>query len=335
MPLGSFLIFVNQPQRANVLSLFERQVYPHRLLPNGEAEVPYDVAGWTLPLQMGVGYETAWQIEDLEQRRATLKRVAGIDQARAAMGLSPSRTAFSKIANPLKTDPRIGLYKSYTGSMDEGWTRLVFDTFQVPYRSILNADMRSGELPFDAIILPADSANSITNGVSAERYPAEYAGGIGDSGVENLKKFVESGGKLICFDDSCDLIIKRFNLPMKNVLDGLKRNEFYDPGSIVRLTVDRTSPIAKGLSESTAAYFSNSAAFEIGDEKRVRSIARYAAQDGLLSGWTLGGEKYRNGKVALAEASFGKGKIILFGFRPQHRGQTWGTFPFIFNALEK
>jgi hypothetical protein len=283
---------------------------------------------------MGVSYEAAWQIDDLEVQRSTLKRVVGIDQARTAMGLSPSRTPFSKIPNPLKTGSRVGLYKSYAGSMDEGWTRLVFDTFQVPYGSVSDAAIRSGDLPFDVIILPADSPNSITNGLNADRYPAEYAGGIGDPGVENLKRFVDRGGKLICFDDSCELVIKRFSLPMKNVLDGLKRNEFYDPGSIVRLTVDRSSPLAKGMGDSAAAYFSNSSAFEITDDNRVKSVARYASQDGLLSGWTLG-EKFRNGKAALAEASFGKGKIVLFGFRPQHRGQTWGTFPFIFNALEK
>ncbi len=334
IPLGSFLVFVNQPQRPNVLSLFERQVYPHRLLPNGEAEVPYDVAGWTLPLQMGVDHMSVYQIEDLDKQRSSLKRIENMNDVRAFLNLTPNSTPLARIANPLKTSPRVGLYKGFTGSMDEGWTRFVFDTFQVPYRSVSDADMRSGNLPFDSIVLPADSTNAIVNGLSPDRYPAEFAGGIGDAGVENLKKYVENGGTLICFDDSCEMVIKRFDLPMKNVLGGLKRSEFYDPGSVVSLNVDTHSPLAKGLSESTAAYFTNSAAYEITDDTKIKSIARYADKDGLLSGWTLG-DKYRNGKTALAEAVYGKGKIILFGFRPQHRGQTWGTFPFIFNALEK
>ena len=333
VPLGSFLIFVNQPQKNNVLSLFEKQEYPHRLLPNGDAEVPYDVAGWTLPLQMGVEYETAWQINDLEKDRATLKPVANIDQARAVMNLGPQNTAFAKQPNPLKTNPKIGLYKAFTGSMDEGWTRLVFDTFQVPYRSISDKDFRSDSLDLDAIILPADNENSIVKGLSAERYPDEYAGGIGEAGVENLKKFVSGGGKLICFDDSCGLVIKRFNLPIKNVLTGLKRSEFYNPGSVVKLQIDTRSPLAKGLSETAAAYFNDSSAFEIAQDAPVVSIAKYTAKDALLSGWMLG-EKYLNGKTALAETTYGKGKIILFAFRPQHRAQSWGTFPFIFNALE-
>ena len=333
-PLGSFLVFVNQPQKNNVLSMFERQVYPQRLLPNGDAEAPYDVAGWTLTMQMGVDYAAAFSIKDLDKDRGTLKRVENINQARGVMNLSPTATAFAKQPNPLKTNPKIGLYKGFTGSMDEGWTRFVFDTYQVSYRSVSDDDMRSGKLDLDAIILPADSENSIVNGLSSERYPAAYAGGIGNAGVENLKKFVENGGKLICFDDSCEMVIKRFNLPMKNVLAGLKRSEFYNPGSVVKLDVDTKLPLARGLREETAAYFNTSSAFDITDDKEVKTIARYAVKNALLSGWMLG-EKYMNGKTALAEASFGKGKIVLFAFRPQHRGQSWGTFPFIFNALEK
>ena len=100
--------------------------------------------------------------------------------------------------------------------------------------------------------------------------------------------------------------------------------------------------------EDTPAYFITSSAFEVlspglsrqgppegGTQNApVRVVATYADKDALLSGWMLG-EKYLNGKAALAEVSYGKGKIVLFAFRPQHRGQTFGTFPFIFNTLEK
>ena len=334
IPLGSFLVFLNQPQKNNVLSLFEKQVYPHRLLPNGEAEAPYDVAGWTLPLQMGVESYEVWDIRDLEKQRGTLKPVTNINQARSILNLKASTQPFDKMPNPLKTNPRIGLYKPFTSSMDEGWTRLVFDNYQIPYTSLSNEDFRQNRLNVDAIILAADSENMIMNGLNAERYPPEFAGGIGEAGAENLKKFVENGGKLICFDDSCELVIKRFGLPMKNVVAGMKRSEFYNPGSVVKLDVDTKQPLAQGLPEQTPAYFTTSSAFDVTDISRVTTIARYAAKDALMSGWMLG-EKFINGKTALAEATYGKGKIVLFAFRPQHRGQTFGTFPFIFNALEK
>jgi hypothetical protein len=334
IPLGSFLVFLNQPQKNNVLSLFERQVYPHRLLPNGDAEAPYDVAGWTLPLQMGIETYEVWDIRDLEKHSNTLRPVGNINQVRSVLNLRPNAEPFAKISNPLKTNPRIGLYKPFTSSMDEGWTRLVFDNYQIPYTSLSNDDLRQGRLNVDAIVLAADSENTIVNGLSAERYPAEFAGGIGESGVANLKKFVEYGGKLICFDDSCELVIKRFGLPMKNVVSGVRRNEFYNPGSIVKLDVDTRQPLGKGLPEETPAYFTTSSAFDISDSSKVTTVARYSAKDALMSGWMLG-EKFINGKTALAEARYGKGKLVLFAFRPQHRGQTFGTFPFIFNALEK
>lgn len=334
MPLRSFLIFVNQPQKNNILALFERQVYPHRLLPNGDAEAPYDVAGWTLPLQMGVDYTPIYAIENLDAEQASLNKMSSINDVRSVLNLEPETSPFAKIKNPLKSLPRIALYKGYTASMDEGWTRYVFDTFNIPYTSLMDAQVRSGDLPYDVIVLPSMTENAIVRGVTQEEYPDEYKGGIGDTGVDNLKKFVERGGKLVCWDDSCDALIKRFNLPLKNVLDGLRRSEFYNPGSIVRINVDKSSPLSAGEPENTAAYFINSSAYEISDTSRVHPIARYADKDALLSGWMLG-EKFLNGKTALAEADYGKGKIVLFGFRPQHRGQTWGTFQFIFNALEK
>ena len=160
-----------------------------------------------------------------------------------------------------------------------------------------------------------------------------------------MAEFVSDGGKLICFDDSCEMVIKRFALPMKNVLARLKRSEFYNPGSIVNLEVDTRAALARGLRDETAAYFTNSSAFDILSEppasvggqmrpNQIKIIAKYAAKDALLSGWMVG-EKYLNGKAALVETTYGKGKIILFAFRPQHRAQTWATFPFIFNVLEK
>ncbi|HQX54754.1 MAG TPA: M14 family metallopeptidase [Pyrinomonadaceae bacterium] len=345
-PLGGYLVFVNQPQKNNILSLFEKQVYPHRLLPNGEAEPPYDVAGWTLPLQMGVAYDAAWDIRDMEKDTATLKRLTNINQARAALGLNQTGTPFKGVKYPLRSTPQIALYRGSTGSMDEGWTRLMLDTFGIAYRRLSDADARSGNfvcgqtmssgggVNCDAVILPADSGNTIVKGLSPERYPAEFAGGIGDEGVDNLKKYVTEGGKLICFDDSCDLVIKTFGLPIKNVLSGLKRSEFYNPGSIVQLAVDNKSKLGNGFGTEVAAYFSNSSAYEVASDAGATIVARYASKDALLSGWMLG-EKFLNDKAALVEVTVGKGKIVLFAFRPQHRGQSWATFPFIFNALEK
>lgn len=333
IPLNSFIVFLNQPQRSNVEALFGKQIYPNRVDEKGNVDVPYDVAGWTLPWQMGVETAAVSQIVESPGERK-FEKINDLNQVRRTLNLEPNKEAFAKLPNPLKSQPKIGLYKGFTASSDEGWTRFVFDTFQIPFKSISDADFRNNNLDYDAIILPSDDEKEIVKGLPEKDYPKEFAGGIGEPGIENLKKYVENGGKLICFDESCEMIIKRFKLPLKNVLSGLKRGEFYCPGSILSLDIDRTNPLAKTFGKQAAAYFINSSAFEISDANAVKSVATYAAKNALLSGWLLG-EKYLNGKTALAEAAFGKGKIVLFAFRPQHRGQTFGTFPFIFNALEK
>ena len=333
VPLGSYIIFLAQPQRTNVLALFEPQIYPNRLTPLGEAERPYDVAGWTLPLQMGVDAPAVVTIKELpNERKLTLLKDA--NEVRADLALALKKSDESPIKNPLKQPVRVGIYKGSIGNMDEGWTRFVFDTFNVPYTSIRDVDMRQGKLnsKFDAVIFSSQAATQIISGNAAGTVPAEYTGGISDAGVKNLKEFVNNGGMLVCFDNACDMAIKEFNLPLRNTLEGVKSSEFYCPGSIVALDVDTKHPVAALLPNSLPAYFINSSAFTAAADANVRVIARYAKENVLLSGWLLGEDKLR-GQIALAEVSAGKGHIVLFGFRPQHRGQSWATLPFIWNAL--
>jgi hypothetical protein len=121
-------------------------------------------------------------------------------------------------------------------------------------------------------------------------------------------------------------------LPLRNVLEGVRSSEFYCPGSILALDVDNKHPIAANVPASLPAYFTNSSAFTAAADANVRVVARYAKENVLRSGWLLGEDKLR-GQIALAEVSLGKGRIVLFGFRPQHRGQAWGTLPLIWNAL--
>jgi hypothetical protein len=333
IPAGSYLVFLAQPYRANVQTLFERQVYPDRRAAGGEAERPYDVAGWTLPMQMGVEVLTLYAIDETAQeRRLTLIRDE--NEVRRDLGLRPKVGDASPIANPITRPVRVALYKSFTASMDEGWTRYVFDTFNVPYKSADDRELRAKNLRarYDVIVLPSMRAREIIEGRADDSAPAAYTQGIGAEGVENLRRFVEEGGTLICFDASTEFAIKQLGLPVRNVLAELKSSEFYCPGSILQLDLDTAHPLARGFSRNVDAYFVNSAAFEVTDKERTRVVARYAEKDVLRSGWLLG-ERYIAGKAALVEATLGRGRVVLFGFRPQHRAQTWGTFPLIFNAI--
>ena len=333
VPLGSYIIFLNQPQRKNVEVLFEPQIYPNRLTAQGQAERPYDVAGWTLPLQMGVEAHAVVVIRESASEQK-LSRITEGRQVRADLALPLQRGEESPIRNPVKQPVRVGIYRGWMSNMDEGWTRFVFDTFNVPYSSVRDADMRQGGLnaKFDALILPSQQSNQIINGNAAGTLPAEYTGGLTETGARNLKEFVTNGGMLICFDDSCDFAIKQLNLPLRNVLEGVRTSEFYCPGSIVSLELDNRNPIAATLTPTLPAYFINSSAYVAAADANVRVIARYAKENVLLSGWLLGEDKLK-GQIALAEVGVGKGRVVLFGFRPQHRGQSWGTLPLIWNTL--
>jgi hypothetical protein len=267
--------------------------------------------------------------EPANERKVTL--IKNENDVRRDLGLPLWTTDKSPIANPIKPGIRVGIYQnSRAGNMDEGWTRYVFDTFNVPYESLREPAITEGNLHsrFDAIVLPSEQTRALPDSEA----PAEVGRGIGDKGYVNLARFVEDGGTLICFDGSCGPLIKQWKLPLRNVLEGLRSTDFYCPGSILGLSVDTSNPIARTMSQDVDAYFINSSAFEASDKDRVHVIARYAKDDVLRSGWLRGEDKIKD-KIALAEVEMGKGRIVLFAFRPQHRGQTWGTFPFIWNAI--
>ena len=64
----------------------------------------------------------------------------------------------------------------------------------------------------------------------------------------------------------------------------------------------------------------------------IEIVARYGRRDVLLSGY-LEGEYVIADRPAVVEAHVGSGRVILFGFPPQHRGQTLATFRLLFNAI--
>ena len=416
-PAGSFVVRADQAFRPYVMDLLEPQDYPTRYeYPGGPPDPPYDLAGWTLPMQMGVTVDRVDAAFDAAVEAVTgdVAPAAGTVAGSAGFGwaLSPRPNASAKAVNELlaasatvhwagapltaggqehpagtvlvEADgveedqiealaethgldfvglpsapsvethtleaPRVGLYKSWDASMDEGWTRWLFENYAVPHDTLHDADVRSRDLSqYTAIVLPHQSAREILHGHAPGTMPEEYVGGLGLDGAAALEDYVEQGGTLIAFDGASDFAINQLGLPVENVTRGLSDTDFFIPGSLIRTQVNTDHPLAYGMQTEVAASFQRSRAFEavrpdymgeggMEDTERapappVEVVARYAADDLLMSGWALGEKEHIGGKAAMVKVRHGEGAVVLFGFRPQFRGQPRATYKLVFNAI--
>ena len=406
---GSFVIPTAQPFRPYVEDLLEPQEYPDRRTAGGAPEVPYDLAGWTLPMQMGVrvdrimddieastepvtenvvpapglihgeadyGYmfshrpnrsvlatnrllasgESVFLAGDtlsagsfvVKARRRTDGRVRAIA---AELGMDFDGLA-EQPAGPLHEleAPRIGLYKSWIANMDEGWTRWLLEEYAFAVDTLHDANIRTADLSvYHAIVLPHQRADAIFGGHDRGMMPDPYTGGLGLEGALALKRYVENGGTVVALDGASDFLIDQFRLPVENVVASLSQREFFIPGSLVRIDVDIEHALAWGMQPEATASFVRSRAFEILKRPKegeggvmefpdapappIDVVATYSKDNVLMSGWALGAEKHLGGKAAVLRVRVGAGNVVLFGFRPQFRGQPRGTYKLFFNAL--
>ena len=411
---GTDIVFLTQPYRAYVKTLLEVQHYPGRRgMPNAPAERPYDVAGWTLPLQMGVKVITIerrfeppsltrltaptipsgtvwgerkpdyWVIEGRGTGAAlALNRLvaAGAQPMWTTAGIATSafryepgsfvvpyaKSAESAVAGiartlglrvdglkgrlPQQLQPigraRTALYRPWTASIDEGWTRFLLERFEFRFSTLTDQQVRTGNLraQFDVIILPNVPGDRLSSGWSDDAMPPEYTGGLSPAGVDALRAFVRAGGTLVCLGQSSGFAIGAFDLPVRDVARDAD-DKLFVPGSIVRVALDPSQPLSYGMPADTAGFFVFSSVFgalsaagpgapyaEPSRAAGMKTVAHYGQQDVVLSGW-IEGEELLAGRSAVVEAPIGAGRVVLFGFPVQHRAQSYATFRLLFNAL--
>ena len=231
--------------------------------------------------------------------------------------------------------PRVGLYRPWSPSMDEGWTRWLLERYGFPFASLRNADVAAGGLRsrYEVIVLPAESPRGLRDGFERGSVPARYEGGLGDVALRRLEEFVREGGTLVCMNQASELCIDALALPVRNVVGELGREEFFSSGSVFQVRVDTAHAVMAGMPARAAAFFDRGPVFTTGDGFRGSVIAAYGADGSpLLSGYLLG-EEHLRGYGAAVDARHGSGRAILLGFRPQWRGQPFGTFRVLFNAV--
>jgi Zinc carboxypeptidase len=353
--------------------------------PSGSSfETPYDVTGWTLPMQMGVTVVMVVEPVSNEARGALKKIdhvtpiVGKVEGAGPVFAFSHNSNASMKSVNDIlnaggtvsfgKSDAmiyaggnaasvlknngvdaksmndtpagfaakkiRVGLYEPWAGNIDEGWTKWILEQFHFPFTVMHNDDVRAGHLraKFDSILLAEMQARQIVDGMQAGSVPGRYAGGIGDEGVEALREFVEQGGTLVTLGNASQFAIDRFSLPVTNIVAGLRSEEFFCSGALLRADV-KEHPVTAGMPPQADLLFERNEVFDTKAGFKGTVLASYIAnRNPLRSGFLIGAEKIE-GKPAALDVVMGQGHVILIGFRTQWRGQSHGTYKLMFNAL--
>jgi hypothetical protein len=265
--------------------------------------------------------------------------------------------------------------------MDEGWTRWVLEAYGFDYDVLHPQDFRgaaaaagvgpSGDFeigpeyrskwpPFvgersgsrvlseplseryDVILFTHQSGSSILEGSSSRTTPEPYRMGLGEAGLAALEDFVKTGGRVVALGSATGLFIEHWPIPVRDASEGLSRDDFLIPGSILKLQADVTHPLAWGMSPSSFGFFSSNPFFDVGasfPSQEVSVAVRYPNSSLRASGWVRG-EEYLVGKAAAVELRFPgpdpddpAGSLVLLGLRPQNRAQTHATFKLLFNAL--
>jgi hypothetical protein len=260
---------------------------------------------------------------------------------------------------------RIGLWDRYGGSMPSGWLRWLLEQYEFPYEVVFPQALDAGNLAsrFDVLILPSDAVPErdaregapegggggevfFTRQPSPDRLPNEFKGWLGRvtvaRTVPQLKAFLESGGTVLTIGSST-VLARHLGLPVDDHLvekgaagdRHLSRDKFYVPGSVLRVSVDDSDPLAFGMAKEVDVFFDNSPVMRLGPDaalRGVRPVAWFASAAPLRSGWAWG-QHYLEDGVAVAEAEVGKGHLLLFGPEITFRGQPHGTFKFLLNGI--
>ena len=288
---------------------------------------------------------------------------AVLQKAATDLGLSFSGVTQKPAGLTYKlTKPRIALWDQYGGSMPSGHVRWLLEQFEFDFEVIHPPTIDAGNLKakYDVILFPDGGIPEQDGGgggfggggggggqVRPETVPEPYRSQMGRITVAKtvpvLKRFAEEGGVLVAFGGSA-VLGHHLGLPVSDHLvevqqDGSERplpgTKYYIPGSILRVAVDNTNPLAYGLDKQVDVFFDNSPVMELAPNatlRGVKPVAWFDSRAPLRSGWAWG-QHYLEGGTAAVEATLGKGRVFLFGPEITFRAQPHGTFKFLFNSI--
>jgi len=245
--------------------------------------------------------------------------------------------------------PKIALYQRYRGgNMDEGWTRWLLEQYGYDYTTVMDDVIKEGLPGYDMLILPSDSKEIMIGEKLEEfykkqykgrrtlpKFPEEYRSGFKEDGVKKIKEFIQNGGTVLTWDASTDFAIEKLDAPVLNSLKDLKPKDFHSPGSTLWSHFDICHPLGYGMPKKGLVPLRGKIAFNVKpgtSYEECQSVANYVDEHLMESGWLIG-EKHLARKSSVVDIKKGEGRMVLYGFRPQARGMTDGTFKLFFNAI--
>ena len=273
--------------------------------------------------------------------RGAPRAVALLRQMAGEWGVEATASDTLAADHPPLRLPRVAVYAGHVPVMDEGWTRWLLDRYEMPYQSVGNAEVADGLAgEFDALIL-ADAAPEVLDRGFSHEYgdgesvvPPGFRGGLGEDGAAALLEFARAGGTIIAFNRAAAYAASRLGLPVEDTVEGVGRQSFAVPGALVNVEADLSHPLCAGMREREAAWVQSGPVFRVRRQfaDSVREVLRFPRRDLLASGWLLG-EGHLANRAAVLDVPVGAGRVILFGIRPQYRGQSNATFKMVFNGL--
>jgi hypothetical protein len=277
---------------------------------------------------------------------------AVLQKAAADLGLTFTGVASPPDGAALRLRPvRIGLWDRYGGSSPSGWTRWLLERYEFPFELVYAQTLDEGDLArrYDVIILTDQAVLDERGGDGAppaDRLPPAYRHTTGTlttrRTLPQLERFVEGGGTIVAVGRSTS-IGEALGLPVSNALVDtrgdrvrpLRPEQYFVPGSVLRMRVDNTTPLGYGFERDVDVFFDNSPVFRLGRDassRGARQVAWFATASPLRSGWAWGQHHLEKG-VTVVDAPHGKGRVLLFGPEITFRAQSHGTFKFLFNAI--
>jgi hypothetical protein len=287
----------------------------------------------------------AWQQNATVQMVGARYAISGLtDTAQnelvTSLALQAERVADLRTAQPRTIrKPRIGVFEPWTSSMDAGWTRWTLAQYGFTFVPVHPEDFGSplGE-KIDVLVLADDARVPVAGAPGGGRggrgaVRPEHAYQLTPDDVQRFEQFVHGGGTVVCLGNASAFAIQQLRLPIRNAVAGLRPEEFFLRGSIVEVATDRDHPVMAGMPEHAPVFVDASPVFDAQEGFKGTVLARYAASGSpLLSGYLIGAQ-HLHGKAAALDVPLDAGHVVLLGFRPQWRGQPFGTFRVLFNAV--